>query len=172
MADLTRAWTSAAAALPVGWEIAGLVIGPTAGGGVPAFPHRGWIAWARGRDGEQCEGIASTPHAALLDLARELSKIRAERANRSPADILAEAGRYPAPYEDRMPPTEPDTFPAGVRRHRPQATDGRPICDYRDPASGKLCDRDLFLRHDGAWQHTAPLGGPAPRRPKGKWGQV
>ncbi|MDQ3690167.1 MAG: hypothetical protein M3406_09070 [Chloroflexota bacterium] len=60
----------------------------------------------------------------------------------------------------------PQTFPAGVRRHRPVAVDNRPICEYEDPDSGARCDRDLTDADPRGWKHTPPLGGPAPREPK------
>ena len=41
---LNRAWTAASAALPNGWELRGLVIGPRFAD--PAIEGPNWVAWA------------------------------------------------------------------------------------------------------------------------------
>lgn len=76
MANLTQAWTRAAAALPLGWQLMGVVLGPRQAD--PVIRSANWVAWARGPDGERSEGMGENPPAALLELSYRLSALRGD----------------------------------------------------------------------------------------------
>jgi hypothetical protein len=63
-------WQDAESALPAGWGLRGVVRGPREVD--PSIRGSGWVAWARGPDGERLEGKADTPAAALAELTTEL----------------------------------------------------------------------------------------------------
>lgn len=83
-AGLNRAWIEADAALPLEWEIRGLVLGPRVAD--PAIDDARWVAWARPRDESkaealpQVEGSGETPHQALNNLAKRARERRNDRA--------------------------------------------------------------------------------------------
>lgn len=76
LAGLSKAWTEASGALPLGWELRGLVLGPRVADPAIDGPH--WVAWARAKEGSKdeelppAEGSGDTPHQALNDLAKRL----------------------------------------------------------------------------------------------------
>ena len=80
LASLARAWTEAEAALPRGWELRGLVLGPRVADPAVDGPHR--VAWPRAKDGSKdealppAEGSGDTPHEALIDLAKRLRELK------------------------------------------------------------------------------------------------
>jgi hypothetical protein len=72
--ELTKAWTSVDAALPRGWTMRGVVLGPREAD--PVIRSESWTAWARGPNGERAEGSGDYPEQALKLLAAELRRIR------------------------------------------------------------------------------------------------
>lgn len=80
IANLSKAWTKAEAALPRGWELRGIVLGPRVAD--PAIDGAHWVAWARAKEGPKdealppAEGSGDTPHQALNDLAKRLREMR------------------------------------------------------------------------------------------------
>ena len=81
MANLTQAWTSASAALPLGWKIAGVALGPTTDERDPmVILEEHWVAWAvNDADGDRRNGVGDNPIQALLDLAAQLRPVRGDR---------------------------------------------------------------------------------------------
>jgi hypothetical protein len=75
---LNRAWIDAAAALPLEWRIEGVVC--TSTGLRPEERSDRWRAWASGPNGQSIEGEADGPIAALLALARELTRRRGSKS--------------------------------------------------------------------------------------------
>jgi hypothetical protein len=84
LAGLSKAWTAASAALPLGWQLRGLAKGPR-----EADPHissEDWVAWARPSTATQrpryvpstVEGQGRTPEQALNALTRRLREIQHE----------------------------------------------------------------------------------------------
>lgn len=79
-AGISRAWAVADRALPSGWELRGLVLGPRVAD--PAIDGAHWVAWARARDDSKdaalppAEGSGDTPDQALTDLAERLRALR------------------------------------------------------------------------------------------------
>jgi hypothetical protein len=71
LTGLSKAWTAAAAALPLGWRLMGVATGPRVAD--PAT-HSGdeWCAWARGPNGEKVEGRGAVAEQALNNLATRL----------------------------------------------------------------------------------------------------
>ena len=80
MANLTEAWTKASAALPLGWELEGVMSGAVylmalaAAHDLPTG-FADWIALASDGD-TNVIGEGEAPHQALLDLASKLEPIR------------------------------------------------------------------------------------------------
>lgn len=80
LAGLTKGWTATEAALPLGWELRGLVLGPRVAD--PAIDGARWVAWARAKEGSRdeamppAEGSGDTPHQVLNDLAKRLQELR------------------------------------------------------------------------------------------------
>ena len=78
--NLSKAWAAAESALPRGWELRGLVLGPRVADPAIDGPH--WVAWARAKDGSKdealppAEGSGATPAEALTDLAKRLRGMR------------------------------------------------------------------------------------------------
>lgn len=79
--ELTKAWSTATAALPLGWEIRGLTRRPRRSE-LPFFGPL-WVAWARpSPDAElpdpraAAEGGGETPEQALTALAVRLQELR------------------------------------------------------------------------------------------------
>lgn len=71
--DLTAAWTAAEAALPDGWLLKGVVLGPRVAD--PAIGDAQWVAWARSSEnGEAISGHGATAVDALHRLADELGR--------------------------------------------------------------------------------------------------
>ena len=79
-ASLAKAWTEAEAALPKGWELRGLVLGPRVADPAVDGPH--WVARARAKDGSKdealppAEGSGESPLKALIDLAKRLRELK------------------------------------------------------------------------------------------------
>jgi hypothetical protein len=71
---LTQAWAKASAALPLEWELKGVIQAPREVD--PVIRSSSWLAFARGPNGERAEGTGSDPIQALLALAESLAKIR------------------------------------------------------------------------------------------------
>lgn len=67
---LTEAWRGAMAAKPSDWTLHGVVCGPREID--PKVPGSGWVAWARGPNGERLQGDGTSPEDALLALTVEL----------------------------------------------------------------------------------------------------
>ena len=80
LARLSKAWIEAEAALPRGWQLRGLVLGPRVADPAIDGPH--WVAWARAKEGSKdealppAEGSGDAPHQALIDLMRRLREVR------------------------------------------------------------------------------------------------
>jgi len=78
-AAISKAWAAAERALPGGWELRGLVLGPRVAD--PAIDGAHWVAWARAADDSKdaalppAEGSGDTPGEALTDLARRLGEL-------------------------------------------------------------------------------------------------
>lgn len=78
LAGLAKAWV-AEAALPLEWELRGLVRGPRVAD--PAIDEAHWVAWARAKEDSKdgalppMEGSGETPHQALNDLAKRLREL-------------------------------------------------------------------------------------------------
>ena len=75
-ANLTQAWTTASASLPLEWTLMGVVRGPREAD--PVIRSENWVAWARGPKGERVEGTGTAPVQALLNLAHELGRLRGD----------------------------------------------------------------------------------------------
>ncbi len=79
-AGLNRARIEAEAAMPLEWEIAGLVLGPRLA--EPEIDGRRWGAWARPKEGSKAEalppvrGSGESVHQALNNLAKQLREMR------------------------------------------------------------------------------------------------
>jgi hypothetical protein len=75
--NLTQAWTTASASLPLEWRLMCVVLGPREV--APVIRSESWLAWAVGPNGERAEGLGSHPAQALLDLATKLQPLRGNR---------------------------------------------------------------------------------------------
>jgi hypothetical protein len=77
---INRAWIEADAAMPLEWELRGLVLGPRLTD--PAIDGGQWVAWARPKEGSKdaslpsVEGSGDAPHQALNNLAKRLREMR------------------------------------------------------------------------------------------------
>lgn len=79
LTGISRAWVAAQAALPLGWELLGVVKGPRVAD--PQVNSPDWCAWAKPRSdaaasaGEAVAvGLGQTPEAALSRLAENLRR--------------------------------------------------------------------------------------------------
>ena len=84
LAGMSKAWTHASAALPLGWQLRGLVKGPREAD--PQITSEEWVAWARPDPDTELprhvppsvEGYGQTPAQALNALTRRLRELSAE----------------------------------------------------------------------------------------------
>jgi hypothetical protein len=80
LAGISKAWIEAEAALPIAWELRGVVLGPRVAD--PVIDDAHWVAWARAKEGSKdetlppAEGSGESPDQALNDLARRLRELR------------------------------------------------------------------------------------------------
>jgi hypothetical protein len=71
-AGLTESWNAAEAALPVGWELMGVVRGPRDAD--PQIRSEAWVAWMRSPEGIRVEGEGDSPEQALSALAENMGQ--------------------------------------------------------------------------------------------------